>query len=83
MGIEPDAVYPALDIPLPHGSVLALYTDGLVEAPGVDLDDATTALAGLLEHADPTDLDAMADTLIRHSPTPGDDIALLLIRPGD
>ncbi|MFF8883395.1 SpoIIE family protein phosphatase [Streptomyces flaveolus] len=83
MGIEPDAVYPALDIPLPHGSVLALYTDGLVEAPGVDLDDATTALAGLLEHADPTDLDAMADILIRHSPTPGDDIALLLIRPGD
>jgi hypothetical protein len=83
LGIEPDAVYPALDIPLPHGSVLALYTDGLVEAPGVDLDDATAALAGLLEHADPTDLDGMADTLIRHSPTPGDDIALLLICPGD
>jgi PAS domain-containing protein len=83
LGIEPDAVYPALDVPLPHGSVLALYTDGLVEAPGVDLDDATAALAGLLEHADPTDLDAMADTLIRHSPTPGDDIALLLISAGD
>ncbi|MGW8064009.1 SpoIIE family protein phosphatase [Streptomyces ziwulingensis] len=82
LGIEPDALYPSLDFPLPPGSVLALYTDGLVEAPGVDLDDATAALAGLLEHADPTDLDVMADTLVRHSPTPGDDVALLLISPG-
>ncbi|MFH9574429.1 SpoIIE family protein phosphatase [Streptomyces sp. NPDC017230] len=82
LGIEPDTLYPALEFALPPGSVLALYTDGLVEAPGVDLDDAIAALAGLLEHADPSDLDAMADTLIRHAPTPGDDIALLLISPG-
>ncbi len=81
LGIEPNTLYPALDFRLPPGSVLALYTDGLVEAPGVDLDDATAALAGLLEHSDPTDLDAMADTLVRHAPTPGDDIALLLISP--
>ncbi|MFF5157751.1 SpoIIE family protein phosphatase [Streptomyces sp. NPDC000348] len=83
LGIEPDSRYPALELPLPPGCVLALYTDGLVEAPGVDLGDATTALAGLLEHADPADLDAMADTLIHHAPTPGDDIALLLISPVD
>ncbi|WP_217169083.1 SpoIIE family protein phosphatase [Streptomyces sp. AC512_CC834] len=81
LGIEPDTVYPSLEFPLPPGSVLALYTDGLVEAPGVDLDDAIAALAGLLEHGDPGDLDAMADTLIRHAPAPGDDIALLLISP--
>ncbi|WP_093797218.1 SpoIIE family protein phosphatase [Streptomyces sp. Wb2n-11] len=81
LGIDPDADYPTLDFPLPPGCVLALYTDGLIEAPGVDLDDATAALAGLLEHADPDDLDAMADTLIRHAPTPADDIALLLISP--
>ncbi|WP_235787039.1 SpoIIE family protein phosphatase [Streptomyces mutabilis] len=81
LGIEPDVRYPAREFSLPSGSVLALYTDGLVEAPGVDLDDATAALAGLLEHADPGDLDAMADALIRHAPTPGDDIALLLISP--
>ncbi|MFB6555238.1 SpoIIE family protein phosphatase [Streptomyces sp. NPDC056405] len=79
LGIEPDARYSVLECDLPPGSVLALYTDGLVEAPGVDLDDATAALAGLLEQADPTDLDAMADTLIRHAPSPGDDIALLLL----
>ncbi|MFH8238906.1 SpoIIE family protein phosphatase [Streptomyces sp. NPDC018321] len=81
LGIEPDTRYPALEFSLPPGSVLALYTDGLVEAPGVDLDDAVAALAGLLEHADPGDLDAMADALIRHAPAPGDDIALLLISP--
>lgn len=81
LGIEPDSRYPALEFPLPAGCVLALYTDGLVEAPGVDLDDATAALAGLLEHTDPADLDAMADTFIRHAPAPGDDIALLLISP--
>ncbi|MFA3875611.1 SpoIIE family protein phosphatase [Streptomyces sp. MMCC 100] len=79
LGIEPDTAYPSLEFPLPPGSVLALYTDGLVEAPGVDLDDAIAALAGLLEHGDPGDLDAMADSLIRHAPTPGDDIALLLV----
>ncbi|MFG2682160.1 SpoIIE family protein phosphatase [Streptomyces sp. NPDC048392] len=81
LGIEPDTVYPSLEFSLPPGSVLALYTDGLVEAPGVDLDDATAALAGLLEHGDPGDLDAMADALIRHAPTPGDDIALVLVGP--
>ncbi len=74
-------MYPSLEFPLPPGSVLALYTDGLVEAPGVDLDDAIAALAGLLEHGDPGDLDAMADTVVRHAPAPGDDIALLLVAP--
>ncbi|MEU3949746.1 SpoIIE family protein phosphatase [Streptomyces sp. NPDC029526] len=81
LGIEGHVEYPALEIPLPPGCVLVMYTDGLVEAPGVDLDDATAALAGLLEAADPADLDAMADTLIRHAPAPEDDIALLLISP--
>ncbi|BDD76925.1 MULTISPECIES: SpoIIE family protein phosphatase [Streptomyces] len=81
LGIEPDTVYPSLEFPLPPGSVLVLYTDGLVEAPGVDLDDAIAALGGLVEHGDPGDLDAMADTLIRHAPTPGDDIALVLVGP--
>ncbi|MGP2438380.1 SpoIIE family protein phosphatase [Streptomyces sp. JW3] len=81
LGVEPDSLYPTREFALPPGCVLALYTDGLVEAPGVDPDDATEALAGLLEQADPTDLDVMADSLVRHAPTPGDDIALLLISP--
>ncbi|MEU1367787.1 SpoIIE family protein phosphatase [Streptomyces sp. NPDC005803] len=83
LGIQSDAKYAAQEFPLPPGCVLALYTDGLVEAPGVDIEDATAALAGLLEHGDPADLDGMADTLVRHAPTPGDDIALLLVSPGE
>ncbi|MFF3459754.1 SpoIIE family protein phosphatase [Streptomyces sp. NPDC002730] len=79
LGIDPEADYPALELPLPPGCVLLLYTDGLIEEPGVDPDDAIAALAGLLEHADAGNLDAMADTLIRHAPAPVDDIALLLI----
>ncbi|TXS39550.1 PP2C family protein-serine/threonine phosphatase [Streptomyces sp. OR43] len=82
LGIDPDERYTAQEFPLPPGCVLALYTDGLVEAPGVDIEDATAALAGLIEHGDPNDLDAMADMLVRHAPTPGDDIALLLVSPG-
>ncbi|MFJ8187648.1 SpoIIE family protein phosphatase [Streptomyces sp. NPDC096105] len=81
LGIDPTARYPSLECALPPGCVLVLYTDGLVEAPGVDPDDATAALAGLVEQSDPCDLDAMADTLVRHAPTPGDDIALLLLGP--
>lgn len=81
LGVEPHADYPALEFPLPPGCVLVLYTDGLIEAPGTDFDDAVATLAGLVEAADPTDLDAMADHLVRHVPAPGDDIALLLIRP--
>ncbi len=81
LGIDPTARYPSLECALPPGCVLVLYTDGLVEAPGVDPDDATAALAGLVEQSDPCDLEAMADTLVRHAPTPGDDIALLLLSP--
>ncbi|BFO18065.1 hypothetical protein SHKM778_44530 [Streptomyces sp. KM77-8] len=47
----------------------------------MDIGDATAALGGLLEAQDPADLDAMADTLIRHAAAPGDDVALLLISP--
>ncbi|WP_436849641.1 SpoIIE family protein phosphatase [Streptomyces avermitilis] len=79
LGIEPDIDYPALEFLLAPGCVLLLYTDGLIEEPGVDPDHAITALAGLLESTDPSDLDAMADTLVRHTSAPVDDIALLLI----
>ncbi|HET6634854.1 MAG TPA: SpoIIE family protein phosphatase [Streptomyces sp.] len=80
LGIEPEAQYPMAEVPLPPGCVLVLYTDGLVEVPGVDPDETLASLAEVVSAADPDgDLDAMADLLIRHAPAPGDDIALLLI----
>ncbi|MER5433221.1 SpoIIE family protein phosphatase [Streptomyces sp. NPDC002588] len=84
LGIEPDARYESTEITLPPGSVLVLYTDGLVEAPGIDLDDALEALAGQLSRTGPTTMDALADTLVQHarrSAPRSDDIALLLVHP--
>ncbi|MER5520896.1 SpoIIE family protein phosphatase [Streptomyces sp. NPDC002763] len=82
LGIDPDTDYPATEIPLPPGTVLALYTDGLVETPGVDLDDAMSGLAAQLAQARFESMDRLATTLIDHARRTApmtDDIALLLI----
>lgn len=84
LGIDPDATYESTEIPLPPGSVLALYTDGLVEAPGTDIDDAVDDLARVLARTEPHAMNSVADTLIQHarrSAPRSDDIALLLIHP--
>jgi GAF domain-containing protein len=84
LGIDPDIDYPTTDIFLPPGAVLVLYTDGLVEIPGRDIDDSTDALAQHLAHARCEDLEDLADDLIRHAERSAprhDDIALLLLRP--
>ncbi|MFE7766596.1 SpoIIE family protein phosphatase [Streptomyces sp. NPDC057438] len=67
--------------PLPPGSTLLLYTDGLIEIPGSDLDTGLTRLrrhALGLAHAS---LDTLCDQLLARMP-PGstDDVALLALR---
>ena len=82
LGIDPDADYPATEIPLTPRTVLALYTDGLVETPGVDMDDAMSGLATQLARASTQPMDRLATTLIDHARQTAprtDDIALLLI----
>lgn len=82
LGIDPTSSYPTAEIPLPPGAALALFTDGLVEAPGVDIDHATAELAEHFALALDRSMDSVADTLLRYAErsTPGsDDIALLLI----
>ncbi|MET8331952.1 SpoIIE family protein phosphatase [Streptomyces sp. NPDC005181] len=82
LGIDPDADYPSTEIPLTPGTVLALYTDGLVETPGVDLDDAMAGLAAQLAQARPQPMDRLATALIDHARQTAprtDDIALLLM----
>ncbi|WP_316768547.1 SpoIIE family protein phosphatase [Streptomyces sasae] len=82
LGIDPDADYPSAEIPLPPGTVLALYTDGLVETPGVDLDDAMSGLAVQLSRARHQPMEQLATALIDHARRTAprtDDIALLLI----
>lgn len=82
LGVDPDATYPVAELRLPRGSVLAFYTDGLVEQPGVDIDLGVERLRGLLATA-PADLslsalaDRLVDEALRAKDRP-DDVALLL-----
>ncbi|MGP3923269.1 SpoIIE family protein phosphatase [Streptomyces sp. 8N616] len=84
LGIDRDSRYPTLEIGLPPGSLLALYTDGLIEAPGTDEERTVAGLADTLSHAGGLGLDDLADRLIQRAQPSGDrtdDTALLLLRP--
>jgi len=73
--------YPAVDIDLPVGSVLALYTDGLVEKPGQDIGAGMARLARALGASPARSLDDLcASVLASLAPSARDDIALLLAR---
>ncbi|MFF9571024.1 SpoIIE family protein phosphatase [Streptomyces sp. NPDC014685] len=83
LGIDPGADYTTSEIALPPGTVLALYTDGLVETPGVDIEDAIADLAEHLAQAPGKTAEALADNLVRHATQyapRNDDIALLVIQ---
>ncbi|MER5767883.1 SpoIIE family protein phosphatase [Streptomyces sp. NPDC001985] len=84
LGVDAAARFPTTTVPLRPGAVLALYTDGLIEAPGTDIDDALAALARRLAAATGS-LEAVADALTGPPGAGGggggDDTALLLLRP--
>ncbi|WP_431683463.1 SpoIIE family protein phosphatase [Kitasatospora sp. KL5] len=82
LGVEPGSAYPLTTLPLPPGTVLALYTDGLVEAPGTDPHRAAADLADHLAQTTAASLDGIIDDLVHHRWPTGqhrDDIALLLL----
>ena len=73
--------FEATELDLPEGSVLTLYTDGLVEARTLDMDVGTAALCSAL--AVPAEnLEAMCDTVLKSllPENPADDVALLVAR---
>ncbi|MCH0566701.1 SpoIIE family protein phosphatase [Streptomyces sp. MUM 2J] len=83
LGIEADADFPLTGTPLTPGLMLALYTDGLIERPGVDLDDSIADLARQLARTGDRDLDALIDSLVENTGTRGrrtDDVALLVLQ---
>jgi serine phosphatase RsbU (regulator of sigma subunit)/PAS domain-containing protein len=85
LGIDPDAEFPLTEIPLTPGLMLAFYTDGLVETPGVDLDVSLARLAHHLAQADDRDLDLLIDDLLSTAGTAGqrtDDVAILVLHDG-
>jgi PAS domain S-box-containing protein len=80
LGVGPSR-YPATDIHLPPGSVLALYTDGLIEHPGQDISDGLARLARTLAASPAQPLDQLCDSVLASLGTSAwDDIALLLAR---
>ncbi|MFJ9024873.1 SpoIIE family protein phosphatase [Streptomyces sp. NPDC102259] len=62
LGVDPGAHYPVTELRLEPGAILALYTDGLVERPGHDIDEGITtlrlALAGAGDGRPAADTDA-------------------------
>jgi serine phosphatase RsbU (regulator of sigma subunit)/anti-sigma regulatory factor (Ser/Thr protein kinase) len=63
LGTAADAKYRQQTIDLPAGSVLLLYTDGLVERRGASIDDGLAAVRSAVERA-PSDPDRLLDHII-------------------
>ncbi|MBD0708301.1 MULTISPECIES: SpoIIE family protein phosphatase [unclassified Streptomyces] len=81
LGIDGRATYPVTRLRLAPGAVLALFTDGLVERPGQDIDVGIEALRRSLSTAGSLPLAEAADRVIRgarQDTARPDDIALLL-----
>ncbi|MFF9086342.1 SpoIIE family protein phosphatase [Streptomyces sp. NPDC014991] len=88
LGVDPAARYPVTEVLLEPDAILALYTDGLVERPGADIDDGIATLRLALARAGVRagrsgrrSLSGVADRLTataRHATDRPDDVALLL-----
>ncbi|MFJ9659152.1 SpoIIE family protein phosphatase [Streptomyces griseoflavus] len=83
LGIDGSAAYPSTEVDLSPGSLLVLYTDGLVESPGTDFEDALADLGRRLTDLGDLPLDDLADALVQHGAAAEgrpDDVAVLLLR---
>ncbi|WP_127360287.1 SpoIIE family protein phosphatase [Actinacidiphila soli] len=80
LGLAPFA-FQAVELELPEGSVLAFYTDGLVETRDQDIDAGMHCLATVLAHPR-LPLEDLGSTVVDTLPTraPSDDVTLLLAR---
>jgi hypothetical protein len=73
--------YPPKDVQLPPGSILAMYTDGLIERPGEDIAIGMSRLARALADSPARSLDELCDSVLASlAPHPRDDVALLVAR---
>jgi serine phosphatase RsbU (regulator of sigma subunit) len=92
LGVDATAAFPITEVAFDIGALMLLYTDGLVESPGADLDEAIAALARQLDHAAldhaalghaALDLESVATDLVsgaRQSGQRADDIATFLLQ---
>jgi phosphoserine phosphatase RsbU/P len=83
IGVAPEARRDTTKLPVPPGSVLCFYTDGLVERRGELIDCGLDRLQLVVKAATPeTVCAAVMAAMVGNEPV-GDDIALLVIRRGD
>jgi signal transduction histidine kinase/DNA-binding response OmpR family regulator len=69
---------------LPPGSVILMYTDGLIERPGEGLDHGFTRLQGAAAYRADLPVGELCDELLERMAPPGgytDDVVLLALRP--
>ncbi|ELP64548.1 PP2C family protein-serine/threonine phosphatase [Streptomyces turgidiscabies] len=84
LGARPERVpRPEARTPFTEGSVLVLYTDGLIERRDEDIDTGLARLADSLTHHRPAAPEALADALLTDLLPPAghtDDTALIVLR---
>ncbi|MEV5183645.1 SpoIIE family protein phosphatase [Streptomyces werraensis] len=81
LGVQPEADYPVTELTLEPGSVLALYTDGLIEVPGSDIATGIETVRTCLAASRTDSMEELADRLLgaaRRAEDRPDDVALLL-----
>jgi PAS domain S-box-containing protein len=93
LGVDPAETYRAVLTPVPPGTLLALYSDGLVESRSVSIDQGTDRLIEALRQHRGVPVADLARQIIEHHfdhTALGDDVTLLLARceegpavPGD
>jgi serine phosphatase RsbU (regulator of sigma subunit)/anti-sigma regulatory factor (Ser/Thr protein kinase) len=81
LGVGMGVPFEAVELELPEGSRLALYTDGLVESRDLDIDAGMKRLGGALAHPSRS-LEGLCSSVIETLPTqsPCDDVTLLIAR---
>jgi serine phosphatase RsbU (regulator of sigma subunit) len=79
--------YDDVEVPFPRGSLLAAYTDGLVESRTRPVDTGVEMLCSHLSDVDPQDdLETAVDVLLKlmdRGSGHDDDVALVLVRTHD
>ncbi|WP_433448134.1 SpoIIE family protein phosphatase [Streptomyces sp. CA-142005] len=80
LGISMEAEFPMTAVALTPGTMLALVTDGLIEAADLSVDEGMRRTRATLATADPSDPERVADDLLGAFGPREDDVALLLLR---
>ena len=82
LGVLPFPDFEEVAVPMDPGGSVVLYTDGLVERPGENIDDGLGRLVAAVRGA-PTEPEALCDHLLQELVPDGgtpDDVALLTLR---